>query len=295
LRTGCLPHEITTSASATARCGGSNMVLNLPVLIGVGPVRTGSTWVYDLLFDHPEAATTKIKESGYRAQFRPTTPSTKIFVDMSPKTFDVPNVAARIRREIRNPIILIGLRSPYERLLSCYLKWRVDDETFATMAARDCTAMGPMYLSRHIREYAATFGPERIVLFEFDKLREDPIGVAKDLQARLGLAYHESPSILHRVNAADAIPASGAAKALARVAPRLRYRLKYVWPLSELYERMYATRRTVDVKDIVSTFRDCAALFEPDIDRLEEMLSIDLTLWRLEAQRQHMLGRLGAL
>ena len=78
--------------------------------------------MHELFFDHPEASVTRVKEvdyflthfdkpvEWYLDQFQPTTSRTKVLVNMSPSGFGLPNVAARIRREIRNPYLLIGLR-----------------------------------------------------------------------------------------------------------------------------------------------------------------------------------------
>jgi hypothetical protein len=286
------------------------MVPDLPVLIGVGPVRTGTSWVHELFFDHPEVSVTRVKEVNYfrthfdkpvewyLAQFQPTTSRTKILVDMSPSGFGLPNVVARIRREIRNPYLLIGLRSPYERLLSCYLKFGDSYESFPAMAKAYC-ANGFTPLSARIGEYAECAGQERIIFFPFDELGKDPIKVSRELQSRLGLQYHQSPSIAHRINSAAPRSnrvtwkvASGAANTLALLAPGLKYKLRYSWPLSELHGVISTGVRPdgrLFVADVVTTFENFSVLFEPDIDQLEEILSTDLKDWRLNAQCQRVI------
>jgi hypothetical protein len=146
------------------------VVPDLPVLIGVGPVRTGTSWVHELFFDHPEASVTRVKEVNYFRdldkpvewyfdQFQTTTSETKILVDISPSGFGLPNIAVRIRREIRNPYVLI---SPYERLLSCYFAFGDPYESFPTMAKVYCANMGPahMYQQGYVNTRNALDGSE---------------------------------------------------------------------------------------------------------------------------------------
>jgi hypothetical protein len=266
--------------------------MHLPLLVGVGPTRTGTTWLHDMFFAHPESAVTRVKEVNYfmssqpadwyARQFQRTTPATKLRVDMSPKLFETPGVAARIAREIRNPIVLIGLRNPYDRLHSCYVKFGAMHKNFSAMAAADLALMGSAYMSTRIREYADHVGRECIVFFPFDELQRDRVATAKDLQHRLGLNYYESPSIMHKVNASDVAAATGAARMLARAAPGLRQLVKYRWPMSELYRKVYADRSYICVEEVVAVFRDCARYFEPDISQLERLLEMDLSGWRLD-------------
>jgi hypothetical protein len=282
------------------------MVPDLPVLIGVGPVRTGTSWVHEMFFDHPEASVTRVKEVNYFRthfakpiewyfdQFQPTTSRTKILVDMSPSGFGCPSVPARIRREIRNPYLLIGLRSPYERLLSCYLKFGKSYESFA-LFAKAFYINGFTPLSTRIREYVECAGQERIIFFPFDDLSNNPVKMSRELQSRLGLQYHRSLSIAHRINSAG-MPgsnevrwtvATSAGNVLANLAPGLKYKLRYSWPFSEFHGVIstgVGPDGRLSVADAVATFENFSVLFEPDIDRFEEILSTELKGWRLDAQ-----------
>jgi hypothetical protein len=282
------------------------MAPDLPVLVGVGPVRTGTSWVHELFFDHPEVSVTRVKEVNYFREhfenpvewyfgkFQPIGPRTKLLVDMSPSGFGWPDVAPRIKRAIPNPYIMIGLRSPYERLLSFYLKFGQSYRTFPEMAEvyYHINGFGPV--SARVREYAGCIGHDRVIFFPFDKLADAPDKVSRELQMRLGLHYHEAPSVRHRVNSAQ--PQSGSAswklakrgaQALARHAPGLRHTLRYRSPLGKLHAIGTSGVRSDDrmrVDEVMSTFRKCSVLFEPDIDELERMLSTDLSAWRLDAQ-----------
>jgi hypothetical protein len=74
----------------------------------------------------------------------------------------------------------------------------------------------------------------------------------------------------------------------------LKYKLRYAWPLSEIYGIIFTGVRPDDglcVEDTVTTFEECSVLFEPDIDQLEETLSIELKNWRLSAQCQGVINR----
>ncbi len=109
---------------------------DVPMLIGLGPIRSGTTWVHELLFGHSQVATTSMKEVNffnlnfdrgvpwYEAQFRPTTRATRLRADISPFYMMDPTVCDRIARTVRDPILMINLRSPYERVLSWDQKYR---------------------------------------------------------------------------------------------------------------------------------------------------------------------------
>lgn len=50
----------------------------------------------------------------------------------------------------------------------------------------------------------------------------------------------------------------------------------------DFYRRRYAVARPeVCAADIAAVFKECAPYFELDIDRLEELLAMDLSSWRL--------------
>jgi hypothetical protein len=230
----------------------------------------------------------------YFGKFQPIGARTKILVDMSPSGFGWPDIAPRIKQTIPNPYIMIGLRSPYERLLSFYLKFGQSYKTFPEMAEvyYHINGFGPV--SARVREYADCIGHDRVIFFPFDQLADAPDKVSRDLQTRLGLQYHEPPSVWHRVN--GAVPQSGSigwkiarrgAQALARRVPSLRYRLRYGSPLGKLHSIPAGDVRSDDrmrVDEVLSTFQKCSTLFEPDIDELETILSTDLSGWRLDAQ-----------
>jgi Sulfotransferase domain len=282
-----------------------------PLLLGLGPIRSGTTWMHELLFGHSQVATTVVKEinffnlnyekgeAWYREHFMPVNGATRLLADVSPSyIMDANVVAPRVHETVRNPLLMVNLRSPYERVVSWYCKFgerlfNCQDTDPISMLAVDgevheaALQIGLMALT--LERYIDLFGRNRLILVDYEDLKRNPVGVARQVQRRLGLDIEMPRSVTQVVNA-SAHSRSASLRRLVHLAgrlpqkasPALFYRLRY----SVLHDIVLKWRRLPQstIRENVAVLNSLRPRFERDIDRLEELLQMDLSGWRWAAQ-----------
>ena len=277
---------------------------DVPMLIGLGPIRSGTTWVHELLFGHSQVATTRLKEVNffnshfdegtewYEAQFRPATRATRLRADISPFYMMDPAVCDRIARTVPDPLLMINLRSPYERVLSWYQKYRQVDHPIGHLASDagvHAEALEIGLTAAMLQQYAERFGRDRLILVDYADLKRDPVGLAERLQRRLGLDIEAPPSVTREVNASVRYRSAHLRRLahlggplVRKLSPELFYAMKF-GPLHDIiFARQRITGPSTEQKlGAIGSLREA---FEADISRLEDALGRDLTSWRYEAQ-----------
>ena len=277
---------------------------DIPLLIGLGPIRSGTTWVHELLFGHSQVATTLMKEVNffnshfdegmgwYEEKFRPVTAATRLRADISPFYMMDPTVCDRIARSVPNPILMINLRSPYERVLSWYQKYRQGDHPIGWIASDarvHAEALEIGLTATMLQHYVERFGRERLILVDYADLKSDPVGLSERLQRRLGLDIEAPPSITREVNASVHYRSAHLRRLahlggplVRKLSPQLFYSMKY----GVMHDVIFAKKRLTgpDAELKLTAIGSLRTAFEADIDRLEEALDQDLTSWRYEKQ-----------
>src|ERR1700690_3659875 len=106
----------------------------LPNFLHLGPSKSGSTWLHEVLISHPEIYFTGAKDlyffsrcydrglSWYSAQFRDARPEHKIIGEFSPDYLACPAGPERIRDCLGLDLrLMVTLREPAARAFSSYL------------------------------------------------------------------------------------------------------------------------------------------------------------------------------
>jgi uncharacterized membrane protein YkvA (DUF1232 family) len=277
---------------------------DVPMLIGLGPIRSGTTWVHELLFGHSQVATTSMKEVNffnrhfdegidwYEAHFRPTTRATRLRADISPFYMMDPAVCERIARTVPNPLLMINMRGPYERVLSWYQKYRQEDHPIGWLASDPkvhAEALEIGLTAAMLQQYADRFGRDRLILVDYADLKRDPVGLADRVQRRLGLDVETPPSVTREVNASVHYRSAHLRRLahlggplVRKLSPELFYAMKF----GPLHDIIFAKKRITgpSAEQKVGAIGSLRDAFEADISRLEDALDRDLTSWRYEAQ-----------
>jgi hypothetical protein len=190
---------------------------------------------------------------------------------------------------------MVNLRSPYERVVSWYCKFgkqlfncpismlAVDGEVHEA-----ALEIGLMALT--LERYIDLFGRNRLILVDYEDLKRNPVGLARQVQRRLGLDI-EMPSSVTQVVNASAHSGSASLRRLIHLTgrlpqnvlpPTLFYRLRY----SVLHDIVLKWRRLPQstIRENVTVLNSLRPRFEQDIDRLEELLQMDLSGWRWDAE-----------
>jgi len=255
-----------------------------------------------MLFGHSQVATTLDKEVNYfnfnynhgeewyQSRFTKISSETRLLADFSPRYIEMPEVIDRIKESIQDPIIMIHLRNPYERVRSWYAMFgrhegggrsRFDGD----YAVGQMLRIGPV--AGIVEKYLQCFETKRVVFFNFDELSRSSTNLAEKIQRQLGLDIELPASVERRVHARVAYTTSWSQKIISNVSPHLKrtmpslfYALKF-GPLHSLFWR----KELPEPDDVTTTavFERLAPAFEADIDRMQQLTGMDFSSWRLGA------------
>jgi len=192
--------------------------LKYPIVVCVGPIRSGTTWIYELLKNHPQCITTDPKETSFfcvnfdkgidwfLSKFQKSNVATKLCADLSPLYFLHHNDVTRVKAFAEEVKIIICLRNPYERLRSIHNKMnaigrkREVSDYMENAKLRNEDVLGYNLIYDKAIFFIEHFGKENVYFFYFDELKSNPDGAARKLLEFLGLDYFISVSVGHEVN-----------------------------------------------------------------------------------------------
>ena len=163
--------------------------LRLPDFIHVGPPRTGTTWLHEVLKGHvglPEGKSTRFFETEYHrgiewyADFFKDYPPNLLCGEIQAHTFSNTVARSRIRKHIPNCKILCTVRDPAERLYSQY--------RFLRRKRRRVSGTGfdaywwPLVhwgsdlcnYATQIRRWQQEFSKDRVLVLLYDELESNP-------------------------------------------------------------------------------------------------------------------------
>lgn len=262
-------------------------------LVGVGPQRTGSTWLDVQLRRHPDLALPEhVKETfffdrhwsrgpaDYRSHFAS---GAEAWAEVGPTYFDHPEAPARIRSLAPEARIVVTLRDPIDRAVSLYQhharKGRVGADFWAAAEAQPSILTAGDYAD-HIGLWRETFGEDRILILLLDDIQADPGAALSRLTGWAGLApLAPEADARERVNAASAPRFPLAAKVAARAVTFLRdarlHRLVEVGKrlgLNRVYGGSDAPPPTISDADR----QRLAVRYAPHVEAVERLLGRDL-------------------
>lgn len=269
----------------------------LPNVLFIGPDKAGSTWLAEVLADHPDAFVPVAKDiyffdryydrglAWYESAFAGSG-SARVRAEICHDYLFSTKACERIGADLPDVRLLTTLRRPGERAFSSYLHMRKHGRAsmpFADAVEQIEELVDHGRYATHLRPYVEAFGPDRIWVGVFDDLQADPAAFAASLYEWLGLAPHElTPELLRpRLDAsrprfaplarlgkraALATREMGFAAAVGRV-KRSRFVQR------ALYRPLGAEGRVVDADVLAGV----DALLEPEVAALVDLVGIDLT------------------
>jgi len=279
----------------------NTLALRLPDFIGIGPARTGTTWLHEILKGH--AGLPLIKETHffkryyekglgwYAGHFNDSPPGLPIG-EICPSYFNFALARERIAKDLPNCKIICSLRDPVERLYSHYRHIRPlagIRDSFEDEIQQDPTLMDGSYYARHLEAWLETFGRSNVLIIFYDDLKSSPqafldpvcefIGIPKiDLKA--------SPIGNKRVNLVEATRAPrnrllglAAGKAIAWLqATRLDSALS-LWRRTPLWEFCLGGGQKYELLS-PETEERLREHFRSGVEELEVLTHRDLSSWK---------------
>ena len=194
----------------------------LPNFLHLGPSKTGSTWLHEVLIDHPEIYFTGAKDlyffsrcydrglSWYSTQFRDARPEHKIVGEFSPEYLACREAPERILDCLGPDVrLMVTLREPTARTFSSYLylnRHQLVAATFRDAVRSSPTLMDQSCYATHLRNYLRLFDRQALYVAIFDDLEADPQAFLDEVTRWLGVDRY----VLSPEQFAAQLPASSA-------------------------------------------------------------------------------------
>jgi hypothetical protein len=285
-----------------------NDASRLPEFFAVGPQRTGTSWLHQVMESHV-GVPAGIKETDfflrnyskgmkwYLSFFRSHPPGmTRGEVD--PNYFGEDLARERIAKDIPGAKIIVTLRDPADRAYSSYRVMRRDAWTRVgieeTVTTNRIIRESSRY-AHHLANWERSFGKDRVLVCFYDDLERSPqmfIDRITDFIGAQRIKVEGSPLASERVNTVTQAPRSPRLAAKAR---NLRGSLK-----------MRGMHWAVDLLGAAGVWKFCfgrgeefAALdpaidarlrehFRPEVEALERLIGRDLSVWKSPRDGTHL-------
>lgn len=277
----------------------------LPNFLYIGPDKSGSTWMYRMLQQHPECHVPRVKDiyffdrhygrglDWYASFFQHAPEDARAIGELSHDYLFSADAAARILRDLPGVRLFTSLRNPVERSFSQYLYMVRSGMTrgpFEEAVHQFPEIIDNSMYHRHLVRYAELFEPSRLAVFLFDELVLDPRGFGRRMFDYLGLAADVELDFDRTV-----LPASRPRSArLARLAkeganwtrrlglPGLVGAVKGSYAAQWLYAPYEKSDRPSLSPD---ERRRLVDVFRPDLEQLETLIRRDLGQWMQQESR----------
>lgn len=186
-------------------------IVKAPEFIFIGPDKSGSTWIYDVLSWHPQIYVAPSKEleyfdryyhrglDWYLSYFKGAEGDHRVHGEVCHNYLFSTEACERIHKDFPRLKLLVCLREPVARAFSSYLYMikqgrvvRSFTETIddvAELIDHGCYA-------RHLLPYIENFGMKHIYVGLFDNLQSDPVAFANKIFCFLGVDELEIPEAL---------------------------------------------------------------------------------------------------
>lgn len=277
-----------------------------PTFVGIGAQKCASSWLYDILSDHPEVCVSEKKEVDYfthhfdngrlwyESQF-PDKPGARAIGEISPSYFHEISATGRVHQYLPEARILVSLRDPVERALSQHRHLvRIGvlngpDFSFETGLATNPSYVEQGLYATHLSRWIDLFGKERVMVILMDDIRKDAAKVSASVYRFLGIAdNHQPAALMEKSNPSYAVRNRGLenmVKIFRRSAKRIG--MGDLWHglgnsgLRKMYRKINrAPSETVIPKPKPETMASLHDYFIPEIERLESILGRDLHSWK---------------
>lgn len=278
-------------------CGNTQLELSF---VSVGPQRTGSTWLYEMLLQHPGLCVPEaVKETmffdrrygrglSWYAQYFEHCGDDQLCGEVAPTYFDAPQVPERIHSLWPECLVVVGLRHPAERAFSLYLhhlrKGRVSGSFREAIEQKPRIVMSGKYAT-HVPKWQSAFGEEQVDWIFLDDIKSRPHDVVEHFCQRLDVEPIDTlTGTEEKVNAASLPRFPSLGRAAAYLTTRLHaHGLHRVveWGKKLGLRRLAYAGGEDEMPELTDPDRQrLVELYREDIAFVEEMTGRDLSYWR---------------
>jgi hypothetical protein len=265
--------------------------------VGVGPQRTATTWLYEMLRRHPSIAFPRgVKETKffderfdngfrwYERHFAETDP-TQIRGEIAPTYLDDDAARERLRTAFPDLRVIVNLRNPVDRAFSLYrlevMKGRVSGG-FKQAAARKSRIITSGHYAHHCPRWEAAFGRDRVLYVMHEDISSNPGAVLDRICDFLHVPRVSLPAVDETFSATGVPRHPSLARLLSATAEFLRsHRNHWLVNLGKKMGLRNLYTGGVRSEELTAAVRaDLLRVFEPDIQWVEQRLGRALPEWR---------------
>jgi len=272
-----------------------------PTFLFIGPDKSGSKWIHNVLIQHPECFVPVLADpyffdryyhrglEWYFSLFANAPESARAVGELSHDYLFSERAAERIARDLPNIRLLVSLRHPAERSFSQYLSMvraGITRLSFESALERFPELIDHSRYAVHLNRYLDRFEIGRIKILWYHNLQFTPREFADELFRFLGVGFVDGIPYEKIYNEAGK-PRLGMATGLARRVVTLMRDLGFVRLvgvtkrsfLRKTFYRPFAPGERPRLAP--DTRRRLIAMFEPDVSSLERLLGVSLQEWRV--------------
>ncbi|MCA9138206.1 MAG: sulfotransferase domain-containing protein [Planctomycetales bacterium] len=188
---------------------------NLPTFLYIGPPKSGSSWLYEVLIQHPDVFVPTLKDlyffdrhydrglDWYSKQFSGSGSHTAVG-EISHDYIYCPDACQRIAKDLPNVKLITILREPTDRAISHYKyskRFGNADGSFAEAIKTNPAILERGLYGRYLERYYNAFPAENIGVFFFDDLKSNSNTLAENVFRFLGVDPGVEIDVSRKVNA----------------------------------------------------------------------------------------------
>lgn len=276
--------------------------------IGVGGQKCASTWIYDILADHPDVCISKDKELDFFSNFwdrgyawyegkfdLERARVAEAVGEVSPSYLSDTDSAERAAKYNKDMKVIVTLRNPIDRAYSNH-KHNIrqgfvpdGDMGFEKSLAENPTYIEHGYYGRYLKNWLRNFPRHQVQVIFFEDIVANPGGVAESVYRFLGVSENfVSKNLRKKSNESVAV----ANVKVARFIDGIRNRVRASWLFSWIWDVLHilgirAIYRILNMRNVEAvipkmlpaTRAHLSAVFRSDIELLESIVGRPLTSW----------------
>ncbi len=286
----------------------SNHTQNLPNFLCIGAERSGTTWLYEVLKNHPEVYLYPyLKEINFFSehyhkglnwyqQFFVDSKKTsyKAIGDISPQYFHKKEAPSRISNDLPGIRFILILRNPVYRAFSEYtynkLILNIED-TFMEFLQKRVRAYEIGFYSKHIKRWFEAFPEDQFLIFIFEEMMQKKINSLKKISNFLDIQFKliDMNKVMSKIHSSDIPRFHGLYTQGYKVANKINEYLisKDLYLISsnlKRFKKLFDLFSIKSEKEKIDQIlqKKLYLMYREDILELEKILGRDLNHWKFE-------------
>ncbi|NEO98672.1 MAG: sulfotransferase domain-containing protein [Symploca sp. SIO2E9] len=276
--------------------------MTLPNFLGIGAMRSGTTWLDKILRSHPDIYLPERRKEvhffdqyyqrgiNWYQEFFPSSSQASKYQnigEITPKYLYASQVPNRIREHLPNCRFIVILRNPADRAYSQYgfsVKNFDENRTFQEYLKQESEVFLRGLYSQQLKRYLQYFPLERFLILIYEDTINYPEQALSKLANFLGIDANkfDRNTLTQRANPSRRVRFSRARALAIRFGAFLQSKdLDWVWNVAKNSGMRSIFEQGEALAPIDPNLRmELISKYEPDIVFLEELMGIDLSVWR---------------